>query len=298
MGTIIAEAESVTHNRINSIKSVMTNIGLIVFGCIVFAIGMNSVMIPHKLYSGGVAGIAILIKYQINSLDIGLIYFILNIPLLVFGWYSISRRFLFYSLFGIIFFSLVADIVYFPTPPVNDMLLAALLSGVICGAGSGLILRSLGSAGGLDILAIFLNKRFSFRTGSVLFISNAFIILTGAWLLDVEKALYSVIYMFVCSRVINQVIKGFSEQKSMMIISDAAEDIAAEVLKHNGRGVTFLKGEGAYLHQKKKVVLTVINLTDLSKMKELILKYDPKAFIVIHDIMEVFGTRYGAPRSY
>lgn len=83
-----------------------------------------------------------------------------------------------------------------------------------------------------------------------------------------------------------------------MIISDAAEDIAVEVLKHNGRGVTFLEGEGAYLHQKKKVVLTIINLTDLSKMKELVLRRDPKAFIVIHDIMEVLGARYGAPRSY
>ena len=298
MENIIVEAEPVPIKRINSIKSVMTNIGLIASGCIVFAIGMNSVMIPHQLYCGGLAGIAILIKYHTTFLDIGLIYFLLNLPLLLFGWFSISRRFMFYSLFGIIFFSLVADIVHFPSSPVNDMLLAALLSGVICGAGSGLILRSLGSAGGLDILCIYLNKRFGLRTGTALFIFNSFIILTGAWLLDLEKALYSVIYMFVCGGVINLVIKGFSDRKSMMIISDVAEDIATEVLKHHGHGVTFLEGEGAYFHQKKKVVLTIINLTDLPKMKELILRCDPLAFVVIHDTVEVLGTRYGAPRFY
>jgi uncharacterized membrane-anchored protein YitT (DUF2179 family) len=298
MENIIVEAEPESIKRINSIKSVLINIGLIASGCFVFAIGMNSVMITHQLYCGGLTGIAILIKYQITSLDIGLIYFLLNIPLLVFGWYSISHRFMFYTLFGIIFFSLIADIVHFPSPPVNDMLLAALLSGVICGAGSGLILRSLGSAGGLDILAIYLNKRFSFRTGTVLFIFNSFIILAGVWLLDVEKALYSVIYMFICGRVINLVIKGFSDRKSIMIISDLAEDIATEVLKLNGHGVTFLEGEGAYSHQKKKVVLTIINLTDLPKVKELVLRCDPLAFVVIHDAVEVLGARYGIPRSY
>ena len=298
MGSFIAEAEPSPLRRVNAIKSVLTNIGLIVSGCIVFAIGMNSVMIPHQLYSGGLTGIAILIKYHISSLNIGLMYFLLNIPLLVLGWFSISRRFIFYSLFGIIFFSIVADIAYFPSPLFSDMLLAALLSGVICGAGAGLILRSLGSAGGLDILAIYLNKRFGFRTGTVLFIFNSFILLTGAWLLDLEKALYSVIYMFVCSRVINLVVKGFSDRKSIMIISDVAEDIAAQLLQHNNRGVTFLEGEGAYFHQKKKVILTIINLTDLPRMKELVLKCDPKAFVVINDTVEVIGARFGAPRVY
>lgn len=285
-------------NRLLNKTSVLKNIGLIVSGCIIFAIGMNSVMIPHQLYSGGLTGIAILIKYHISSLNIGLMYFLLNIPLLVLGWFSISRRFIFYSLFGIIFFSIVADIAYFPSPLFSDMLLAALLSGVICGAGAGLILRSLGSAGGLDILAIYLNKRFGFRTGTVLFIFNSFILLTGAWLLDLEKALYSVIYMFVCSRVINLVVKGFSDRKSIMIISDVAEDIAAQLLQHNNRGVTFLEGEGAYFHQKKKVILTITNLTDLPRMKELVLKCDPKAFVVINDTVEVIGARFGAPRVY
>lgn len=298
MGSLIADVEPSPLKRVNAIKSVLMNIGLIASGCIVFAIGMNSVMIPHQLYSGGLAGIAILIKYHVSSLNVGLMYFLLNIPLLVLGWYSISRKFILYSLFGIIFFSIAADIVQFPSPLLNDLLLAALLSGVICGAGAGLILRSLGSAGGLDILAICLNKRFGFRTGTVLFIFNTFILLAGAWLLDLEKALYSVIYMFVSSRVVNLVIKGFSDRKSIMIISDVAADIAAELLKHNGRGVTFLEGEGAYFHQKKKVILTITNLTDLPKMKELVLKCDPRAFVVINDTVEVIGARYGAPRVY
>jgi uncharacterized membrane-anchored protein YitT (DUF2179 family) len=276
----------------------LVNIGLIISGCVVFAVGMNSVMLPHQLYGGGLTGIAILIKYHVPSLNIGIMYFLLNIPLLILGWYSISRRFMLYSLFGIIFFSIIAGIVHFPPPLINDMLLAALLSGVICGAGSGLILRSLGSAGGLDILAIYLNKYFGFRTGTILFIFNSLIICSGAWLLDLEKALYSIIYMFVCSRVINLVVKGFSDRKSILIISDVAEDIAAEVLKHHGRGVTFLQGEGAYSHQKKKVILTITNLTDLPKLKELVLKCDAKAFVVINDTVEVLGARYGAPRVY
>jgi uncharacterized membrane-anchored protein YitT (DUF2179 family) len=298
MGSCIVKAEPTILKRISSFKSVLANTGLIAFGCIVFAIGLNSVMLPHQLYCGGVAGIAILIKYQIPFLGIGLISFLFNIPLLLLGCHSISRRFMYYSLFGIIFFSIIVDRVTFPTPPINDIFLAALLAGVICGAGCGLILRSLGSAGGLDILAIYLNKRFGFRTGTVLFMFNSFVILTGAWLLDLEKALYSVISMFVCGRVINLVIKGFSDRKSIMIISDQADQIASEVLKQHGRGVTFLEGEGAYSHQKKRVIFTITSLTDLPKMKELILKCDPRAFVVINDTLEVLGARYGAPRVY
>ena len=298
MAISAVKAESLSVKRIKSFKSILINMGLIASGCTVFAVGMNAVMLPHYIYGGGLTGIAILFKYRIPFLNIGLTYFLLNIPLLFLGWYSISRRFMFYSLFGILFFSVAADMVYFPSPPINDMLLAALLSGVICGTGSGLILRSLGSAGGLDILAIYLNKRFGFRTGTVLFVFNSLIVLSGAWVLDLEKTLYSVIYMFVCGRVINLVVKGFCDRKSIMIISDRADEIAAQILKHQGRGITFLEGEGAYFHQKKKVILSVISLTDLPKIKELILQCDSQAFVVIHETVEVLGTRYGTPRLY
>ncbi len=284
--------------RLDNCRPVLVNAGLITAGCIVFAFGMNMVMVPNQIFGGGVTGITLLIKFRYPSTDLGLMYLLLNIPLMVLGMLSISRRFMAYSIFGMAVFSLCATLVRPAPTSITDPLLAALLSGVIGGTGAGLILRSIGSAGGFDILAIALNKHFGFRLGSIMFAINALVIMAGAWLHDLETALYSVIYMFVCSRVVDAVQTGFNTRKAMMVISEYPEAIAGDILKRDGRGVTFLDGEGAFSHQKRKIVFTITSLTDLPKLKELVLNRDPNAFIVVNDTLEVLGRRHGRMKVY
>lgn len=286
------------HVSRKSVLPVLTNLALIFAGCVVFVYGMKAIMMPAGLFSGGLTGVAILVKFLFPGVSLGLIYMFLNIPLLVLGWLTISKRFIAYSLFGIVSFSMAADLVRPEVIQLSDPFLSALLSGVVCGAGSGLILRSLGSAGGMDILAIFLNKRFGVRIGSIYFISNALIILSGSFVSDLNAALYSTLLLFVSSRVINTVVSGFSTRMAVMVVSDHSEAIAGEIIERLNGGVTFLDGEGAFSKKSKRVILTVTNLNELTKLKEMIMQKDSNAFVIVNNTMEVLGQRHGALRVY
>jgi uncharacterized membrane-anchored protein YitT (DUF2179 family) len=271
---------------------------LISSGCIIFVYGMNAVMIPARLFSGGLAGIAMLIGYRLPFIDLGLIYLLLNVPLIVLGWVTISRRFIAYTIFGIVFFSAVASILK-PAPVIlADPLLAALLGGVICGFGCGLILKSIGSAGGLDILAIYLNRRFGIRVGTLAFAANATVIVAGGWMLDLNLALYSIILLFTCGWVTNAVVSGFNARMALIIVSDMPDIIARELLGNFKRGVTFLDGQGGFSKKSKRVILTVTTVSEVPKIKEMIFSNDPNAFVVINNTFEVLGNRYGAMKVY
>jgi uncharacterized membrane-anchored protein YitT (DUF2179 family) len=281
-----------------SFKPVVSSIGLIVAGSIIYIIGMKGILVPHGFLSGGIVGLAMLMHYFIPVMGIGLAYFLLNIPLAIIGWTNISRRFMVYSLFGMVFFSLAAATIHPPALDIKDPILAALLSGIICGIGSGLILRSFGSAGGMDILGIYLNKKFGFRIGSIIFVGNAAVLAAGAFFCNIQIALYSMIFLFTCGKVIDSILTGFNRRKALIVISDQAETIAEKILSCKGRGVTFLNGEGAFSKKEKKVIFTITSLTELPKLKEMILALDPDAFMVINDTLEVVGKRHGSGRVY
>jgi len=279
-------------------NSVFYNAGLITLGSIVFAAGLNSVLAPRQFLSGGPLGIAMMLHYCYPSIGIGLAYFLLNIPLFIIGWLSVSRRFMLYSIYGMAVFSLVAQLVRLPVVEIHDPILTVLLAGVVCGTGGGIVLRSLGSAGGLDILAVYLQKRFGLRMGPVIFASNGLVLLAGAFLFDVEKALYSIIFVYVSTRVIDTVLTSFNQRKSIMIVSDQAPVIARHILCRDNRGVTFLKGCGAYTGREKDVIFTITALTELPRIKEMVFGIDPNAFVVVHDTLEVLGRRHGKMKVY
>ena len=282
----------------DQLKKIAGECLLISSGCIIFVYGMNAVMVPAKLFSGGLAGIAMIIGYRVPSIDLGQVYLLLNVPLIVLGWVTISRRFIAYTIFGIVFFSAVASILK-PAPVIlADPLLAALLGGVICGFGCGLILKSIGSAGGLDILAIYLNRRFGIRVGTLAFAANATVIVAGGWMLDLNLALYSIILLFTCGWVTNAVVSGFNARMALMIVSDMPDIIARELLGNFKRGVTFLDGQGGFSKKSKRVILTVTTVSEVPKIKEMIFSNDPNAFVVINNTFEVLGNRYGALKVY
>lgn len=282
-----------SHKFLTGFKSLASNLGLIFIGSLIYVIGMKSILIPAKLLSGGVTGIAVLLYYLYPSINFGLLYFLLNIPMIIIGWIHVSRRFMIYTVIGIVTFSAMASLIQLPPPDITDPILSALYSGIICGTGAGIILRSLGSAGGLDVLAVVLNKKYGLRPGTVFSLTNIFIIGTGAFFHDFELSLYSIIFVYTSGRVIDAVLTGFNQRKSIMIISDKPEIIAKEILVREDRGVTFFNGTGAYSGRDKKVIFTIISLTELPKMKELVFSIDPNAFMVINDTLEVLGKRHG-----
>jgi uncharacterized membrane-anchored protein YitT (DUF2179 family) len=173
------------------------------------------------------------------------------------------------------------------------MFLSALLAGIITGVGSGIILRSWGSAGGLDILSIILLKRFSVRLGSTILIFNAVILLAAAVFFSLEKALYTLIFMYVSSSMVNLVVTGLSQRKAVHIISPQWEVISREIMGQLQRGVTIIGGRGGYTGQEEQILYTVISFRELARLKQLVKGIDPNAFVVVNDTLEVMGQRIG-----
>lgn len=272
--------------------NVLWNLLLISVGSVLCAVAIKGVIIPKEFLTGGVTGLALLIHRLLPSLPVGIIYLILNIPLFVVGWLFVGRRFFFYSLAGVVVFSM-ALILPYKVLPIQDMILAALSAGIISGVGSGIILKSLGSAGGLDILSIILFKKYSMRPGTIVLAFNALLMTAAALYIPLDKVLYTLIFMFVTSYFVNLVVTGLSQRKAIMIISPQWKAISREIMDKLKRGVTVVRGEGGYTGNEIHILYSVITFSELSRFKEVIKKIDPEAFVVVTETLEVMGKRIG-----
>ncbi len=271
-------------------RGVLLNLLLLTGGSAIYAIGVNGVLTPHNFLSGGVLGVCLTVHYLFPLLSVGLLYTAFNIPLFCLGWFHLGKGFIIYTVFGVAVFSFWTEVLTIRPFPVQNPLLAAIFAGIVCGIGNGIMLRSAGSPGGLDILSVFLNRKFEIRVGLTSVIANAFVLTTGALLFNLEMALFSFVFVIVQSRLIDAVLTGFNQRKSLIIISDKSTQLAEAILTKLQRGVTFLEGSGAYSGSKKQVILCVISLMELGKMKHLINSIDPHAFVIINDTLGILGT--------
>ena len=277
---------------IEPLSHVLWNLFLITLGSALCSVAINGILIPHKFLSGGFTGLALIIHYMFPSLSLAVIYFILNVPVFALGWMYVGRRFFLYSIVGTFIFTGTLIWIHIPLP-VHDKMLSAILAGIIAGVGSGIILRSLGSAGGLDILSVIFLRRFSIRLGTTILASNSFILVAGAALFSLEEALYTLIYIFVCSYMVNLVVTGLSQRKAVYIISPQWEEISKEIMDRIQRGVTIIRGQGGYSGRDEQILYTVISFRELPQLKQLIRGVDPSAFVVVTDTLEVMGNRIG-----
>lgn len=279
------------------ISSVAWNLCLISAGSIVFGIGLKSIAIPHGFITGGISGLTLLFYYVSGLLSPGLWYLIVNIPIFLIGWIHISRRFFLYSLYGVAVLSLTIDLIGF-TLPIKEPILAVLAGGVLMGAGSGLVLQSLGSAGGLDIIGIILNQKFSVRLGTFYFCFNLVIFAVSFGFLDTDLVLYSLFMSFISSQTLDYVLAFSNQRKMVFIISDLNDRIAGEIHTRLSRGVTFLDGSGAYTGKTKKIILTVVHNYQLKRLEEAVLSIDPAAFIITENTFNVLGRGFSKRKVY
>jgi uncharacterized membrane-anchored protein YitT (DUF2179 family) len=273
-------------------KKIIWNLLLIAAGSIICAMAVNGILVPREFMSSGFTGLAILFHYLIPAIPIGLLYLVLNIPLYILGWIYVGRRFFFYSIVGLFIYSIALILIEIPFP-VHDQILSALLAGIIFGAGTGIILRSLGSAGGTDILSIILLKRFSIRLGNTVLAFNSVLLLGAAFLFSLETALYTLIFIYVNAHIINLVVMGLSQRKAILIISSHWKEICKEILQDMKRGVTVIRGEGGYSGAEEQILYTVTTFRELPRIKEMLNRIDPKAFVVVMNTLEVINQRIG-----
>jgi uncharacterized membrane-anchored protein YitT (DUF2179 family) len=273
------------------------NLFLITLGSFIAGIGLKAVVIPNGMITGGFSGAGILAFYYTKIFTPGIWYFILNIPVFIFGWLFISRRFLLYSIYGAIALTLSIDLIRFEIP-VNDLMLAVLAGGTIIGAGAGIIFRSLGSAGGNDIIAILLNQKFGIRIGTYNFSFNFVLFFFSFGLLDTDLILYSMAMSYITSQVIEYFITLFNQRKLIFIISNNPRQITDEIMKKLNRGATFLKGEGAYSGMEKDIIMTVANTFQIKRIEEIAFTIDPDAFLITENTFNVLGKGFSRRKVY
>lgn len=276
----------------SDIRSTVRSLVLLALGSALCALAVNAILVPKRFLSGGLTGVAILIHHFVPAAHVSWIYFAFNVPLFAFGYRMIGRRFLALSLAGTALFTVAVEVVHVAVA-VNDMMLSAILAGLINGVGSGLILRSRGSAGGTDILSVILFNRFGLKLGTTFLGFNIFVLLCAAFFYSLDEALFTLVYMFVTSKMIDVAVYGLAQRKAVMIVSEKWREINGKILEHLHRGTTLLAATGGFSQHAGSMIYTVVSKRELHSLKELVLKEDPHAFLVVHETSEVVGHRIG-----
>lgn len=276
----------------------MKNTFFIVSGSAIFAMSVAFWASPAGLVSGGVSGIGIVVKEITGVIPIALTSFLLNIPLFVIGFFQRGIRFLYKSLFA--FLSLTLFLGVFESLPLpfdagEELLVSTLVYGVLSGLGIGLVLRSGATTGGTDMLAsIIKKKKPHLRISFLIVIIDVAIILSGVFIFGFAKGVYATLGLFVASKVMDAVVSGGKISKSAMVLSPEYEKISERIIKELGRGVTLIEGRGQYTGEKRRLLLSVMSVSELSRLYEIVYECDKEAFITVTDAREVLGEGFGS----
>ena len=267
----------------------------VIAGSLIISCGIQFVIVPARILTGGITGLAIILHF-LTVYPLWVWYIGLNIPVFIAGYKLVSKRFALYSVIGMLsisgFLALIDTINV--SLGLNDILLSALLGGTINGLGVGLTMVYRGSSGGLDILAAIVNRFWGVSLGTTIFICNCFILAVLLITSNLELTLYSAIGMFVSSKMVNAVNTGVDAKKTVMIVSNKSEEIAAAVMNNMHRGCTFLSGRGAYTGRSEDIIVVTTGKIQLPRLKEIIFHIDPNAFMTINDTVEVYGKGFKA----
>jgi len=272
-------------------RRLISDVFLIVFGSLVYSLGLHCFTAPSGIAPGGVIGIATVIGSFV-PLPVGTLYGLFNLPLLFIGFKALGKSRMFKTAVSVATITAATDWLFMQFPAYKgDMVLAALCGGVLFGAGTGLIYLKEGTSGGIDIVNRIINKKSPhLRMGAIMLASDA-VIITMAMLAyrNIESGLYALIAIFVSGRVVDLILYGSLEGKLLLIFSDKYEEITQKILFEEKRGATILKGTGAYSGSNRNVVCCAVQKNQYARLKRKIAEVDKNAFIVITNIGEVLG---------
>lgn len=266
----------------------------ITIGTFLLAISTNTILIPHKLLSGGVSGIAMFLHFMLGW-NISLSILIINIPLFILAFMFLKRRFILFSLLGMLLLTFWLEVTHGWIIPIENTLSIPLLAGVISGLGSGIIFRADGSTAGADIVAKIANKFFSLNMATAAFIINFFVILLSAFYFNIDLAILTVATMYVSSKTTNFVVDGLNIRRTVFIITckEHAYSISDSITNRLGRGVTIVPAIGGYTHEPRYILYTTVGIRELAKVKTITLQNDPLAFMTVNETAQVIGNGRG-----
>jgi uncharacterized membrane-anchored protein YitT (DUF2179 family) len=276
-------------------KRVLTELNqlvMITIGAVIAAIGLELFLVPNNILDGGVIGLSI-IASKLTGSPMSIFLILLNLPFLYIGYRRMGLKFTMHTLYGVVILSAVTTYLHHFEPFTDDLFLATVIGAVILGTGVGLVIRTGGALDGTEIVAILVSKKRPVSVGQFIMILNLFIFILAALMVFTwETAMYSIITYFIAFKMIDIVVEGMEELKSVTIISDIPDQIADALLKEMGRGMTYIHGEGVFTGEPKKIIYTIVSRIELSSLRSTVNELDPKAVIAIENIADVSGSNF------
>lgn len=272
-------------------KNELLNYLLIIFGSFFLAFGVVGFLSPNKIATGGTAGLAI-IFHHISGLSIGTLMVVINVPLLIICYKFLGNKFVIRTIITILLISFFVDYlsIYLTFTLSNNLLLATVYGGLSIGIGLGLIFKGESSAGGATILAKIIALKTPYKPGYLILILDALVIIaTGIVFKDIELALWSLIGIYVTSKLIDLVLTGKQYEKIVHITSQNLEQLALKIKEDLHLTGTLLRGNDLSSKSSKDVLLLVIETNQINNLKRLIQKYDSDAYMVVMEATELLG---------
>ncbi|WP_171011448.1 YitT family protein [Haloimpatiens lingqiaonensis] len=277
-------------------KNVLIRLIFIILGTFIYAVGTNIFITPHKLLSGGVAGISLMGQY-VTKIPSGYWVFIINIPLFIIGYKKIDLDFILYSAVGAIsvsvFLVLTKDLSQYVI--VKDINIATLFGSIVTGYGLGLIFKYRASLGGTDIIMVIIRKNTGADVAKLFFLINGITVLLGTFVIGLQNTLYTLVLMYVTGVVMERVMKGFDKQNIVIIVTEKEKEVSDAIMEATGRGTTYLYGEGGYTGNRKKIIYCLMTNSQLNRVKKLTESIDSSALISISQAQEIKGNGFFTP---
>lgn len=280
-------------DRISRRYNILSKLSAAFFYSLAVAIALNFFWQPGHIYSSGVTGFAQILesissRYLPFTLRTSVMYFVLNVPLFILGWFKIGKKFTLYTIITVLLASVMMHTIQ-PWVAHLDPLLCAIFGGVINGVGTGMALKSGISTGGLDIIGIILRKKTGTSFGSINIAINLLIVIAAGFVFGWTRALYTALNIFINGRVIDAVYTQHQKMQ-VMIITEHPQQIIDSIQEKMHRGITIIHdAEGAYGHVEKTILLTIIDRYDMYDIRMAITKSDPYAFVSVSEVAKVYG---------
>ncbi len=282
-----------------TLKTLVIDLVYDFIGCILYAVGINSFIIPQDFASGGVSGIALIITY-LTGLPNGTITFILNIPLIILSFKILGHTFLLKSVKTLAILTFCIDILTQPFPKyTGDAMLAAICAGLCIGAGLGVVYLRGSSTGGSDFITLSVRKLKPHMSVGTITSTIDYVILGASivFLGNVDAALYGCVAMFVSAKVLDQIMYGGNKGKMLMIVTDKGTEVANAIFETTERGVTVADVRGAYSGKERQLIISAMSRHEMPKARKAAYLADEKAFTMITNTDEVFGEGFIDPRE-
>jgi len=273
------------------VNKTIRDIILVIIGSFIFSAGINAFVISGNLGEGGVTGIAIVLYYAFH-ISPAITNFVLNAILIIVGYKYLSKRSTYLTIFATVLISIFLSLTETWHVETGNVVINAVFGGTCVGLGIGIIVLAGGTTAGTVILARIVNKYLDISTPYALLFFDLIVVLISLTEIPLAKCLVTVMSLYIGTKVMEFVIEGLNTKKAMTIISSCPNEVAKAIDQQVGRGLTILNGHGYYTREEKDVLYVVISKTQVSRAKRIIKNIDENAFLVIHDVRDVYGNGF------